>query len=235
MKKIFSIVLITILALGSLKANAACLSGNEVKAIITKQVLERYKTYTDAELKIEVVALPFKDLSLPNGAVTFKVTSNSTKFMPRDLEKVSVYVNDKFVRTFNAPITVKAYQSVLVASTSINRERELSPEIVRVERREVSNILGNALGTKDLSKEIITKKFFTEGELIDKRFVKLRPEILRNSNVTVIFNSNNLTITIEAVALSDGSTGDSICIMNRNYNKVYKGTVIGENKVLVKI
>lgn len=235
MKKIINLTLITILALSSLKANAIVLKNAEVRSIVANQVNENYKKYTDAQLNVEVVALPFKDLALPDGQVSFVVKPSADKFMARDLEKVFVYVNDKFIRTFNAPVVVKAYQNVLVASCPINREKEITPSVVTVKRLEVSNTLGYQLKPEALNNSVIAKKMFIEGEIIDKRFVKLRPDILRNANVTVLFNTNNLTVSTEATALSDGTIGDNICIMNKNYNKVYTGKIIGENKVLVKI
>lgn len=228
-------VLILILALSSLKANAAYITGSQIKPIIEKQTLENYKQYTDADIKVESIVVPFKDFQVPEGKVTYSITSTSTRFMPRDLEKVNVFVNGHCVKTFNAAIEIKAYKSVMVASTEISREKALDRNVIKVERRDVSNILDNIMCENDLNKEIIAKKYFIKGELIDRRFVKIKPEIIRNSLVTVLFNTNNLTITIEARALSDGSIGDNICIMNKNYNKIYKGTVIGENKVMVKI
>jgi len=235
MKKILNLALITILALSSLKANAAILSTNEVKAIIAKQVVENYKKYTDAEVEVTVVALPFKDLTLPNGKVTVDVKPSADKFMARDLEKVLVYVNDKFVRTFNAPVVVKAYQNVLVASTFINRENAINSNVVTVKRMEISNSMSFPLKAEALGKDIMAKKAFVEGEVIDKRFIKLRPDVLRNAIVTVLFNTNNLTIETDATALTDGTVGENICVMNKNYNKVYTGRIIGENKVLVKL
>jgi len=236
MKKIINIVLITILALSSLKANAnVTMSTSEVKSIIAKQVLEATQKYTDAQLTVEVVAVPFKELILPSGTVSFVVKPSTEKFAARDLEKVFVYVNDKFFKTFNAPVVVKAYQDVLVASRFISREQELTPDLVKVKKLEVSNTLGYQLRPEALKNQIIAKKTFMDGEIIDKRFVKLRPDIVRNSSVAVIFNSSNLTIETEAIALSDGVVGDNICVMNKIYNKVYTGKIIGENKVLVKI
>lgn len=236
MKKIINLTfLITILALSSLKANAVVLTNANVKSIIVKQVLENTKKYTDAELSVEVITLPFKDLTLPDGEVSFTVKPSADKFMPRDLEKVSVYVNGKFAKTFNAPVVVKAWENVLVASCPISRERQITPDVVRIKRVEVSNSIGFQLKIDSLTKEMVAKKGFMQGEVIDKRFVKQKPDILRNANVTVFFNNNNLTVTVEATALTDGVVGDSICLMNRTYNKVYTGKVIGENKVLVKI
>lgn len=235
MKNIFRIILIMILVLSSLKAKAVVISDSELKSIITKQVEQNYKKYTDAQLNVQVVALPFKDLDLPNGKVSFVVKPTMDKFLARDLEKVSVYVNDKFVKTFNAPVVITAWEDVLVASRFINRENQINSQDVVVKKMEISNIIQYPLRANALGKDMLAKKAFREGEIIDQRFVKLRPDILRNSTVTIFFKTNNLTISIDATALSDGVIGDNICLMSKSYNKVYTGKIIGENKVLVEI
>lgn len=236
MKKTFGlIILIIFMVFSQLKANAVIMSDFEVKEVIAAQVLDVYKNYTDAQLSVEVVTLPFKDLSLPEGTVNFRIESAYNKFMPRDLEKVSVYVNNKLIKIFNAPIVVKAWDNVLVASSFINIGQKINPNVVTIKKLEISNILQYPLRAEALTTEIMAKKAFREGEIIDKRFVKLRPEIVRNANVTVFFNIDNLTVSTEATALSDGTTGDNICLINKIYNKVYTGRVIGENKVLVKL
>lgn len=236
MKKIINLVLITILALSSLKANAnVIMSSDEVKSIVAKQVTENTQKYTDAELSVSVLTVPFKTLILPDGKVSFVVKPSLDKFAARDLERVFVYVNDKFVKTFNAPVAIKAYQDVLVASCFINREQPINSGDVKVKKIEVSNTIGFQLRPDALQNQIIARKAFVDGEIIDKRFVKLKPDVLRNSMVSVIFTSNNLSIATDAIALSDGVKGDNICVMNKIYNKVYTGRIIGENKVLVKI
>lgn len=235
MKKTIKLFLIMTLAFSSLKANATVLTDAQVKAMVAQQVVENYKKYTDAEIKAEVVALAFRELDLPAGKISFVVKPSVDKFMARDLEKVFVYVNDKLIKTFNAPVIVKAYQNVLVASGCVNREQLISPRIVKVEKKEISNNFGFWLRADEINKNIVTKKMFIEGEVIDRRFVKLKPDILRNSIVTVSFNTSNLTVTVDGTALTDGNVGDNICIMNKNYNRIYKGTIVGENRVLVKL
>lgn len=235
MKKTLNLILIMILAFSSLKANCAVFDGDQIKSIIARQVAQNDAKYTDADLSVDVVALPFKDLTLPNGKVSITVTPTANKFMSRDLEKVAIYVNNKLIKSFNAPVIVKAYKEVLIASSFISRENTINENVVRTERREISNNLEYALGPEAINRNIVAKKFFSEGELIDKRFIKLRPDVIRNATVTVEFNTNNLTVTTDAKALSDGIIGDSICIINKNYNKVYTGKVVGENRVLVKI
>lgn len=235
MKNSLKIFLIMILAFSSIKANAAVYSDVQIKNIVAKQVAAYYEKYTDAELKVEVVGLPFKDMSLPEGKATFVLVPTSERFMPRSLEKVSVSVNGKHVKNINVPVVIKAYQNVLVASCFINREEVITPQVVKVKKIEVSNTIGYQLKADALNKEILAKKAFMEGEIIDKRFVKSRPDVMRNAVVTVLFNTNNLTVSTEATALSDGVVGDNICTMSKSYNRIYTGRIVGENKVLVKL
>lgn len=235
MRAAIKLFLIMILVFSSLKAEAVVYNSSQIKDIVVKQVMENYKAYTDAELSIQVITLPFQNLYLPNGQVSFVVKPSMDKFMARDLEKVYVYVDGKFEKTFNAPVVVKAYKDVLIASKFINIGQQINSNNAIIKRLEISNTFGYQLNPEALNSEIMTKKAFREGEVIDKRFVKQRPDILRNSNVTLYFNSNNLTVSIEAIALSDGVIGDNICLMSKDYKKTYKGRIIGENKVLVKI
>ena len=62
------------------------------------------------------------------------------------------------------------------------------------------------------------------------------PDVERNAVVKVIVTSkNSITITTEAVALSEGNIGDTINLQNKKMKKIYTGKIIGENKVLVQI
>lgn len=236
MKNLFRLILIVlVLTFSTLKVNAAILKDSEIKKAIAEQVKEKYKSYTSAQLDVQVVALPFKDLSVPEGKVSYIVQSTMNKFVARDLEKVSLYVNDQFVKAFNAPIVVKAYEDVLVASGFINIGQPINSNNTMVKRIEISNVMSFPLRADAMGKEMLAKKAFREGETLDKRFIKLRPDVVRNAIVSVTFKTNNLTIAIEAKALSDGVIGERICLVSKEYNKVYTGKVIGENKVLVEI
>lgn len=235
MKKLLRILLIIVLTFSPLEAKAFTLSDVQAKKDIEKLVVERYKKYTDAELNVRVMAVPFKTIQIPNGKLSFQIESNLDKFMARDLEKVTVLVNGKAVKKFNVPIQVKAYADVLVASCTITRERAITSNVANVEKKEVSEIIEYVLKPNSLNNELVSKKYFAKGDIIDRRFVKLKPDILRNSTVTAVFHTNNLTVALDAKALSDGVIGENICIMNKDYNKIYKGTVIGENKVLIEI
>lgn len=235
MRKIINLAIISVLTLSALSVQARTFSDAEIKAEISKAVVENAAKYTDAELSATVLALPFKNITLPDGNVSFAISSCVDRFMARDLKKVNIYVNGKLARTFNVPTEVKAYKNVLVASDIIQRDKTLTQSVVYAKKMEVANNLEFVLTPEQLDKEIVTKKVFREGEVIDKRFVKLRPDVQRYSEVTAYITVNNLMVTVEATALADGMTGDYIGVENKKYQKIYTGKIIGENKVLIEM
>ena len=234
MKKFLAIALILLSSV--ISVNAQTISSADVKAQIAKILEDGYKKISDGDIEVKVNATPFAQLELPNGKVSYKIVSGGDKIIPRDIKRVDIYVNNAFVKTLNLPVQTTVYKEVLVASDFINREQTLTKECTTVKKVDISLKADFVLTDKMLEKEITTKKAFQKGEIIDKRFVKMRPDVVRNADVRIFFISNgNVMVTIDGTAMSDGMCGDYINVENKNYKKVYNGKVMGENKVLVAI
>ena len=225
-----------ILMISSLGANAQTVSSADVKASVAKILEDSYKKITDGDVEVKVSATQFAQLQLPDGNISYKIVSGADKVVPRDIKRVDVYVNNAFIKTLNLPVQTIIYKDVLVANDYINREQALTRDCVGIKKMDVSMNLDYVLGESVLNKEMSAKKAFQKGEIIDKRFVKMRPDVLRNGEVRIFFVSNGaVMITIDGTAMADGMCGDYINVENKNYKKVYNGKVIGENKVLVNI
>ncbi len=234
MNKIVATALILIIS--NLGVNAQMVSSSDVKTSVAKILETNYNKMTNGEVEVKVSATPFAQLQLPDGKVSYKVVSGGDKILPRDIKRVDVYVNNAFVKTLNLPVQTIVYKDVLVASDFINREQAVTNECTTVKRMDVSMKMDYVLDSKMLAKEMTTKKAFQKGEVIDKRFVKMRPDVQRNGEVRIFFVSNgDVMVTIDGTAMADGMTGDYINVENKNYKKVYNGKVIGENRVLVAI
>ena len=234
MNKIIATALILIIS--NLGVNAQMVSSSDVKTSVAKILETNYNKMTNGEVEVKVSATPFAQLQLPDGKVSYKVVSGGDKILPRDIKRVDVYVNNAFVKTLNLPVQTIVYKDVLVASDFINREQAVTNECTTVKRMDVSMKMDYVLDSKMLAKEMTTKKAFQKGEVIDKRFVKMRPDVQRNGEVRIFFVSNgDVMVTIDGTAMADGMTGDYINVENKNYKKVYNGKVIGENRVLVAI
>ncbi len=219
-----------------LSANAQTISSAQVKADVARVLENGYKKISDGDIEVKVTATQFAQLQLPDGKITYKVVSGGDKVVPRDIKRVDVYVNNAFVRSLNLPVQTKVYKEVLVARDFIDREQSVTKDCTEVKKVDISMKMDYVLEEKILGKEISTKKAFQKGEIIDKRFVKMRPDVQRNGEVRIFFVSNGaVMISIDGTAMMDGMCGDYVNVENKNYKKVYNGKVIGENKVLVSI
>ena len=225
------IMMITVMSV-----NAQTVTSAEIKNQIASQLENIYKKNTNADVEVKITATPFAELQLPDGKITYKIVQGADKIVPRDIKRVDVYVNNVFVRTLNLPTQTSVYKDVLVAADFINREQSITREATLVKKIDVSQKIDYVLSDKMLSKEMSAKKAFQKGEIIDKRFVKMKPDVIRNGEVRIFFVSNGaVMVTIDGTAMADGMTGDYINVENKNYKKVYTGKVIGENRVLVNI
>ena len=216
--------------------NAQVVPASKVKVDVARLFENQYKKVTDGDVQVKITATPFADLQLPDGRITYKITGGTDKILPRDVKRVDVYVNGAYIRTLNLPAQTSVYRDVLVASEQINREQTLTKECTEIKKVDVASRADYVLDGSMLDKDITTKKIFQKGEIIDKRFVKMRPDVARNADVRVFFVSNDsVMISIDGTAMSDGMLGDYINVENKNYKKVYNGKIIGENRVLVNI
>lgn len=230
----FMLLLLLLICIPSTQAQIV--PASKVKIDVARLFENKYKTVIDADIQVKITATPFADLQLPDGRITYKISSGGDKILPRDVKRVDVLVNGVYVRTLNLPAQTFVYKDVLVASEQIDREQTLTKECTEVKRVDISNRANFVLDGALLDKEIITKKIFQKGEIIDKRFVKMKPDVARNSDVRVFFVSNgSVMISIDGTAMADGMLGDYINVENKNYKKVYNGKIIGENRVLVNI
>ncbi len=235
MKKFILTGLISVLITGAVQAQT--IAGSAVKTDIADVLKQTYYNgLTNCDIEVKVLNVPFKDLVIPDGNVTYKVVSPEGRYLPRDIKRVNVYVNNNLVKTLNLPVQLKAYKDVLTAKEAMIRDQAVTAENTYVQKVDVADKLDYILTAENLSKDIKTKKPMRQGEVLDKRFVKIKPDVVRNTEVRVFFTSNdNLMITIDAIALEDGLLGDYVNVENKNYKKVYKGKIIGENRVLVAI
>lgn len=234
MKKLLATALIMIVT--AVCANAQTVTSAEVKAQVAKQLQASYSKIAKGDVEVKITATPFASIQLPDGKVSYKITQGGDKIVPRDIKRVDVYVNNAFVRTLNLPAQTIVYKEVLVAADFINREQAITRDDTVVKKIDVSQKMDYVLSEQVLAKEMSAKKAFQKGEIIDKRFVRMRPDVERNGAVRIFFVSNGaVMVTIDGTALADGMTGDYINVENKNYKRVYNGKVIGENRVLVSL
>lgn len=236
MKRIFSAFLIFIIyALGQTAKAELVATTSLVPMIESAQLKEVLaKGYNDVEVK--VINIPLGKINLPEGPISIKINSNTSNLTGREYKKVDIFVNSKYQRSIGVPIEIKVFQNVMVAKEPIVKDSTLTTKNIELKRYNILSLTQNTWDEKSMSSEIIATKMYRTGEIIDRRFSKIKPDVVKNAQVTVVFKTDDeMAITVDGIALVEGSIGNFISVQNKTYNKVYMGKVIGPNRVLVEI
>lgn len=231
---IFLMMLSFALSSNILFANTLTVDDIEKQIIMTVTNELKLKGYED--VNVSVLNMPILSLYSKNGVYKVVVSKGNNGLNQREFRQVRILKNGMPVKTFGVPLEIKAYKYVLCANDTITKESPISYNNVYVKRVNVSKFQDNVLDKKSLNGEIIANKMFRRDEILDKRFVKYKPDISKNDKIEVIFkNSNGLFISIDAIALTNGNIGDLVNVKNSVYNKIYTGKVVSKNRVQIEI
>ena len=73
----------------------------------------------------------------------------------------------------------------------------------------------------------------TPGKALRQTDVEIPVVVQKGSLVTVVYRSNNMTLTAEARALQNGGQDEPIRVINTQSNRTLQGRVVGPNAVEV--
>ena len=237
MRNLFKTILVLTLLAFVPSSFAATITAKEVEREVVKQVSANLAQQNFEKFEVSVINVPFSHLDFRGEKIGLKVDKlNSEKISSKYIARVGVYVDGAYQKSVGVPISIKAYKNVYAAKHNIERDETITPEKVTLKLVDVANNTRTFLTDSELKKGVSALKVFKTDEVINSRFTKCIPDVERNAVVKVIVTSkNSITITTEAVALSEGNIGDTINLQNKKMKKIYTGKIIGENKVLVQI
>ncbi len=231
------IILIICFFVFDLNSDAKLLDSDFLKKKIEQDITQKLKSSDNdsKKISIEFKKLKFKSLNVPDGDIDVKTSVNSNYISPYSIITVKVFCDKKAVKTFRLPIKLTVKDKVWVAKDSIERGRTLGFSNVCLEYRDITRNYKN-VASKDFSViGNISRKNLKPGTIIDKRFIKKIPAVLKNSFIYLVFESSKVKVTLPGEALQDGGMGDYIKVRNKSFRKRYIGKVIGKNKVLISL
>lgn len=231
-------MLITIftLFLTGLKAEAAVLTQRYLAQEIRKQAQTIIKKELNYNLNIETDDYYISNITVPGNNFKIQVSCSTRKFNPVTIFKVNILSEGKIMKTFGVPISISIFESVAVAAKDISRDEPLSSSNIKYETREISLINNNnILTSSDVTDNFIADKQFKADEILDRRFIKTPPDVLMYNPVSLIFENEDITISLDGEALDSGRIGEYIRVKNKLYKKQYRGQIIDKNKVMVKL
>ena len=230
-----AVISLALLIINIGKVNAAVLDSHFIIKQIKKDVVEQVSSMVSGKVEVDVTSLPYKTIEVPDGKVDVVTNINLQYFSSLTVARVEILVNGQKVKSFGAPLKLSVYDKVWVAQDVIDRGKSLSNSNLTLEKKELGLMAENAAREDFSPYNCFAKKTFKPGDIIDTRYVEKIPLVMKNSPVSFIFKSSEITITMSAKALDDGKIGDYIRVRNNRYKKDYIGKVISANTVLVNI
>lgn len=235
MKRVLRTLLIALILTVNIQliASANVLNETSLQNEIVKSYTAALSKKIQGDIEVKVISLPTKSVEVPAGTLKFEVLDSSLYFSPRKIVRVNIYANNELVKSIAASVSISVMDDVWVAKDFVTFGNSLTNS--ELQRKDISLNCENVLRKNDNPSQMIARKVFKSGEIIDKRFVEETPAVLKNNPVSVRFQAESLDISIDAFSLENGKIGDFIKVKSKQYNKVYVGKVVSSNTVLVEI
>lgn len=216
----------------ALSANAAVIDAKYIEEMLKQDLLEQIQQQHEGKVEVEVTGLPYRAVDLPDGKLEVKADISSSN-LSSSIVKVKIYVDGEKVKSFGARVDIKIYDKVWVAQSWIKRGESLKD--LMLEEKEISSGISTIPGEDFDPVKYLARRNIKPGEVINMNYIEEIPTIVKDSPVSLIFKTPQVSVTIPGVALSSGKTGDFIKVKNTRYRKNYVGKIIGKNIVLVHI
>lgn len=212
--------------------SGAVLDDQFISRQIKKNIIEQLKQKHDGKIEVEITALPYKSIEVPDGDIKIETGTDLSSFNST-IVKVDVYSDDIKVKTFGARVEINVYDKVWVAKDWIKRGESLKN--LKLVEKNISSMV-NEVTSKDFEPgQYQARKNIRPGDVINRDYIEKVPTIVKNSPVSLIFITPQVSVTIPAIAMTSGKIGDFIKVKNKDYKKSYVGKIIGKNLVLVHI
>lgn len=237
MKRILILLInLIFLAVFTASSQASVIYADFISSEIKKDLVKQVSSQIQGRIDVNVNQIPYKTLNIPEGKVEIKAEINMQNyFTSTTVAKVGVFVDNKEFTSFGVPVKISVYDNVWVAAEAINRGSSLTGMNIEVQEKEISEIAKTAARAKNSPDGYLAKKNFRSGEIIDIRHIETIPDIMRNNRVSIIFQSDYVTVSMPGEAMQEGKIGDFIRVRNKQYKKDYIGKVVGNNTILVNI
>jgi flagellar basal body P-ring formation protein FlgA len=131
-----------------------------------------------------------------------------------------------------ATVLFEITRPVAIASMPILAGESLTQDNVHFEKRSIK-ANQNYFSHIDQLKNKIIKRPLTTGDVISPRLLKTQYLIKKGDSVTIIVETDSISVRMEGTALASGNRGDTIRLKNKKSGRSVEGVIISEK--IVKI
>jgi flagella basal body P-ring formation protein FlgA len=214
----------------TLSRPASELSENDLQSLI-KAALTRF-TQGDGEIQI-VKIIGYSSILVPKENVTTNVELVSPNINSRfGTVSLNVDFENRCLARRDVRFEWEWKRPVWVAQES-QKAGNLQPEDFVLESRSILNLPSEPLPSSELPRDLLLIRPVPKGEPLLVSNVKIPIAVARGSAVTASVRSGTMLVSINAIALENGSIGQTIRLQNPSSRKELIGKVVQPNNVEV--
>lgn len=175
-------------------------------------------------------------------------TGTASLVVPPDATESAVVdqlVYDRRTRRLSATVKVGEAGSIRIAGAvtetvevtvlnrALNRGETVQSSDVSIERRMKDHVAPDAQPESNAVVGRVARRNLTAGSLIRTGDLGKPELVTRGDNVTVVYETAGMTLTLRARASESGGLGDVVAVVNQQSKKSLQATVVGAGKVSV--
>jgi len=207
------------------------LAPEQVVDAVRQHVLERSIWRSE---QVEILLRSFSPLSLPNGTIELTVLKPTRGVTPGPRHfLISAQVNGQEDARFWVDSEIQVYDDVIVTSQPLAHYETISPEKVRLERRNLGDISDLPLTSLEALEGRQAARAVEVNRVLTVSMIELPRVVRRGGVVTLVYESIGLYVETVGKALEPGRVGDRIRVENPSSGKVVEGEILGDRRVRV--
>ncbi|WP_448374927.1 flagellar basal body P-ring formation chaperone FlgA [Fervidobacterium sp.] len=198
------------------------LTVDSINEVVLNELSKRYPEGTQFSLKNQVGQIIDHD----NYSLFVQVSNKASPFVRIALKK-----GNRTVGYISLQYEAILLRKVAVASRKIERGEIIGVKDVEYVEANILGLIKVPVFEEDLP--ILSDKLFTKGEVLDMRYVKDVPIVIKGQVVKAYSIVGGVVVSILAQALEHGYVGNVISIKNIDNGVIIRGTVQQDGTVMV--
>lgn len=206
-------------------------SGSEVTPALIEKIIAgfiRSRAGGDPE-DISIRVNPVEPIALPQGKVTYEVTSRKQEDYRGSTSLLLAFMVDgRLEKKIWVTAQVDARVGVVVSNRALQRNTIISEEDVRLEKMNASELPADVITDDRGVIGMKAKRTIEPNTPMRTAFVEAPPLVKRGDLVTIVAESDTLKITTQGVVTETGCRGDLVRVINAaSRQEVYAKVVDG--------
>ncbi|MDY6920608.1 MAG: flagellar basal body P-ring formation chaperone FlgA [Pseudomonadota bacterium] len=137
--------------------------------------------------------------------------------------------------SIHVPVTVQAFDHVVVADRPIAKDTHLSERELRLELRDVSRLYAGYFTALEELDGFVTRRPVRADQVMSPALVDPAQMINRGERVVIVAERPGLSIRTTGEAMEDGAFGELIRVRNPSSNKVVEGRITAPGQIKVSL